>query len=183
MQEYPIVCRVQGGHLGGVEDEGVDGGVLLVHGPPLVETHLAHYSHNQEQLVFQETGFHLVLWVEHPDLAPDAAAGQDVGLLVVEGEGGPGQRVEVLLDVLVLVLHQHRPRVDVDDADAVAAARRHVRRRLGVVLCIWLENNLGVIFSPKAEPKRQIEQQSRRNAPPRSASVCRRGRCSCCGSG
>ena len=136
-------AEVQGGHLGGVEDEGVDGGVLLVHGPPLVETHLAHYSQNQEQLVFQETGFHLVLWVEHPDLAPDAAAGQDVGLLVVEGEGGPGQRVEVLLNVLVLVLHQHRPRVDVDDADTVAAARRHVRRRLGFVLCIWLENNLG----------------------------------------
>ena len=121
--------------------------------------------------------------MEHSDLASDAPASQYVGLLIVKSEGCPGQSVEVLLDVLVLVLHQHRPRIDVDDADAVAAARRHVRRRLGVVLCIWLENNLGVIFSPKAEPKRQIEQQSRRNAPPRSASVCRRGRCSCCGSG
>ena len=47
--------------------------------------------------------------MEHPDLPSDAAAGQNVGLLIVEGEGGPGQGVEVLLDVLVLVLHQHRP--------------------------------------------------------------------------
>ena len=49
---------------------------------------------------------------------------------------------EVLLDVLVLVLHQHRPRVDVDDADDVAAAGRHVRRRLVVVLGIRLKHNL-----------------------------------------
>ena len=80
--------------------------------------------------------------MEHSDLASDATTGQYVGLLVVKSEGCPGQGVKVLLDVLVLVLHQHRPRVDVDDADDVAAAGRHVRRRLVVVLRVWLKHNL-----------------------------------------
>ena len=84
----------------------------------------------------------LVLWVEHSDLPSDATAGQDVGLLIVEGEGGPGQGVEVLLDVLVLVLHQHGPRVDVDDADTVAATGRHMGRGLVVVLRVRLKDNL-----------------------------------------
>merc|ERR1719318_128008 len=97
-------------------------GVLLVHRPPLVETHL-------------------VLGMEHSDLASDATTGQYVGLLV-ESEGCPGQSVEVLLDVLVLVLHEHGPRVDVDDAYAVAATGGHVRGGLVVVLRVWLEDNL-----------------------------------------
>ena len=80
--------------------------------------------------------------MEHPNLPSDATAGQDVGLLVVEGEGGPGQGVEVLLDVLVLVLHQHGPRVDVDDADTVAAAGCHMGRGLVVVLRVRLKHNL-----------------------------------------
>ena len=84
----------------------------------------------------------LVLGVEHSDLASDAATSQYVGLLVVKGEGRPGQSVEVLLDVLVLVLHEHGPRVDVDDAYAVAAAGGHVGGGLVVVLRVGLEDNL-----------------------------------------
>ena len=80
--------------------------------------------------------------MEHPDLPSDATAGQNVSLLVVEGEGGPGQGVEVLLDVLVLVLHQHGPRVDVDDADTVATTGRHMGRGLVVVLRVRLKHNL-----------------------------------------
>ena len=80
--------------------------------------------------------------MEHPDLSPDPSAGQHVGLLVVECEGGPCQRVEVLLDVLVLVLHEHGSRVDVDDAYAVAAACGHVGGGLVVVLRVGLEDNL-----------------------------------------
>ena len=86
--------------------------------------------------------------MEHPNLAPDTAAGQDVRLLVVQGEGRPGQSVEVFLhqrvgrsrsgrsskemrllpafhlDILVLVLHQHRAGVDVYNTDRVAPVRR-----------------------------------------------------------
>ena len=64
--------------------------------------------------------------MEHPDLPSDPSTGQDVGLLVIEGEGGPRQGVEVLLDILVLVLHQYSPRIDVDDADTVSPAGCHV---------------------------------------------------------
>ena len=84
----------------------------------------------------------LVLGVEHPDLSSDPATCQDVGLLVVQGEGGPGKRVEVLLDILVLVLHQDRPGVDVDDADAVSSAGGHVRSCLVVVFRVRLKDNL-----------------------------------------
>ena len=80
--------------------------------------------------------------MEHPDLSSDTTTGQNVSLLIVEGEGGPGQGVEVLLDVLVLVLHQHGPRVDVDDADTVATTGRHVGRGLVVVLRVRLKHNL-----------------------------------------
>ena len=64
--------------------------------------------------------------MEHPDLPSDPSTGQDVGLLVIEGEGGPRQGVEVLLDILVLVLHQYSPRIDVDDADTVPTAGCHM---------------------------------------------------------
>ena len=84
----------------------------------------------------------LVLGVEHPNFPSDATAGQDVGLLVVKGEGGPGEGVEVFFDILVLVLHQNCSRVDIDDADAVAAAGCHVRCCFVVVLGVRLEHNL-----------------------------------------
>ena len=64
--------------------------------------------------------------MEHPDLPSDPPTGQDVGLFIIEGEGGPCQGVEVLLDILVLVLHQYSPRIDVDDADAVPTAGCHM---------------------------------------------------------
>ena len=93
----------------------------------------------------------LVLWVEHPDFPSDATTSQDVGLLVVEGEGRPGQGVKVLFNVLVLVLHQYCPRVDIDDADAVAAAGRHVRCRLVVVLRVGFEHHLNNLWSRLGE--------------------------------
>ena len=34
-------------------------------------------------------GPHLAGRVEHPDLSPDASAGQNVGVLVVQSQGGP----------------------------------------------------------------------------------------------
>ena len=80
--------------------------------------------------------------MEHPDLPSDPSTGQDVGLLVIEGEGGPRQGVEVLLDILVLVLHQDRPGVDVDDADAVSSAGGHVRSCLVVVFRVRFKDNL-----------------------------------------
>ena len=84
----------------------------------------------------------LVLWVEHPDLPSDPTTGQDVGLLIVEGEGGPCQGDEVLLDILVCVLHQDVPRVDVEDADTVATAGCHPRCRLALLLRVGLKHNL-----------------------------------------
>ena len=64
--------------------------------------------------------------MEHPDLPSDPPTGQDVGLFIIEGEGGPCQGVKVFLDILVLVLHQYSPRIDVDDADAVPTAGCHM---------------------------------------------------------
>ena len=70
-------------------------------------------------------GPHLAGWVEHPDLSPDAAAGQDVGVVIPELERGPGEGVDIFFDVFVFVFHQHGAAIDVDDADGVAAARGH----------------------------------------------------------
>ena len=84
----------------------------------------------------------LLLWVEHPDLPSHPTTSQDVGLLIVEGEGGPCQGEEVLLDILVFVLHQDFPRVDVNDADGVAAAGCHPRCRLALLTRVGLKDNL-----------------------------------------
>ena len=93
-------------------------------------------------VVLEMFSSHLVLWVEHSDLPSHPTAGQDVGLLIIQGEGGPCQGVEVLLHILVLILHQDFPRVDVDDADGVAAAGRHPGCRLAVLLWVRLKHNL-----------------------------------------
>ena len=129
-------------HLTRVENQGINCSVLLVNRSPLVEAHLDHSIVNKSFDDFTSESTDLVLGVEHPDLSSDPATCQDVGLLVVQGEGGPGKRVEVLLDVLVLVLHEHGPRVDVDDAYAVATAGGHVGGGLVVVLRVGLEDNL-----------------------------------------
>ena len=83
-------------------------------------------------------------WMEHPDLAPDAAAGQDVGVVIPELERGPGEGVEIFFDVFVFVFHQHSAAVDVDDADGVAAARGHQAGGLGGVRRIGLKHNLAM---------------------------------------
>ena len=93
--------------------------------------------------------------MEHPDLPSHPTTGQDVGLLVVEGEGGPCQGEEVLLDILVFVLHQDFPRVDVDDADGVAAAGRHPRCRLALLLGVGLKDNLEQVVVKTGETKMQ----------------------------
>ena len=59
--------------------------------------------------------------MEHPDLPPDAPAGQDVGVIIPELERGPGEGVEIFFDVLVFVLLQHSPGVDIYNADTVSA--------------------------------------------------------------
>ena len=87
-------------------------------------------------------GPHLAGWVEHPDLSPDASAGQDVGVVVPELERGPGEGVEIFFDVFVFVFHQHSAAVDVDDADGVTATRGHQAGGLGGVLRIRLKHNL-----------------------------------------
>ena len=129
-------------HLTRVENQGIYCSVLLVNRSPLVEAHLDHSIVNKSFDDFTSESTDLVLGVEHPDLSSDPATCQDVGLLVVQGEGGPGKRVEVLLDILVLVLHQDRPGVDVDDADAVSSAGGHVRSCLVVVFRVRFEDNL-----------------------------------------
>ena len=93
--------------------------------------------------------------MEHPDLPSHPTTGQDVGLLVVEGEGGPCQGEEVLLDILVFVLHQDFPRVDVDDADGVAATGRHPRSRLALLLGVGLKDNLNKSWSKLGKTKMQ----------------------------
>ena len=134
--------RVENFHLTRVENQGIYCSVLLVNRSPLVEAHLDHSIVNKSFDDFTSESTDLVLGVEHPDLSSDPATCQDVGLLVVQGEGGPGKRVEVLLDVLVLVLHQDRPGVDVDDADAVSSAGGHVRSCLVVVFRVRFKDNL-----------------------------------------
>ena len=89
--------------------------------------------------------------MEHPDLPSHPTTSQDVGLLVVEGEGGPCQGEEVLLDILVFVLHQDFPRVDVNDADGVAAAGRHPRCRLALLLGVGLKDNLEQVMVKTGE--------------------------------
>ena len=54
-----------------MKDQAVDCCVLLLYWFPLVKANL-------------------VSRVEHSDLPPDAATGQDVGVLVAELQGGPG---------------------------------------------------------------------------------------------
>ena len=80
--------------------------------------------------------------MEHPDLAPDAAAGQDVGVVVPELERGPGEGVEIFFDVFVFVFHEHGAAVHVDDADGVTAARGHQAGSLGGVSRVRLKHNL-----------------------------------------
>ena len=80
--------------------------------------------------------------MEHPDLAPDAAAGQDVRVLIPELERGPGEGVEIFFDVFVFVLHEHGAAVHVDDADGVAAAGRHQAGGLSGVRRIRLKHDL-----------------------------------------
>ena len=80
--------------------------------------------------------------MEHPDLSPDASAGQDVGVVVPELERGPGEGVEIFFDVFVFVFHQHGAAVHVDDADGVTATRGHQAGGLGGVLRIRLKHNL-----------------------------------------
>ena len=80
--------------------------------------------------------------MEHPDLPPDAPAGQDVGVVVPELERGPGEGVEIFFDVFVFVLHQHGAAVDIDDADRVAPTCGHQAGGLSGVLGVWLKHNL-----------------------------------------
>ena len=80
--------------------------------------------------------------MEHPYLAPDAAAGQDVGVVVPELERGPGEGVEIFFDVFVFVFHEDGAAVDIDDADGVAATCGHQTGGLSGVLGIRLKHNL-----------------------------------------
>ena len=82
--------------------------------------------------------------MEHPDLSPDAAAGQDVGVVIPELECGPGQGVEIFFDVFVFVFHQHGAAVHVDDADGVAATSGHQTSGLRSVCRVRLKHNLMV---------------------------------------
>lgn len=69
-----------------MEHQTVDGRVLLLYWLPLVETNLDRADAGEALTVLSA---HLAGRVEHPDLSPDAAAGEDVGVLIAEPQGRP----------------------------------------------------------------------------------------------
>ena len=74
-----------------MEHQAVNCCVFLLYWLPLVKTNL---KLNTKISASDLPDPDLVGRVEHSDLPPDAATGQDVGILVAKLQGGPGYKLE-----------------------------------------------------------------------------------------